>query len=114
MIGVSGGLDSTHALIVLARAMDRLGLPRENILAYTMPGFATSDHTKGNAWKLMEALGVTAREIDIRPSRRADAQATSSTRTRAARRSTTSRSRTSRPASAPRTCSGSPTTTAAS
>ena len=48
--------------------MDRLGLPRENILAYTMPGFATSDHTKSNAWKLMEALGVTAREIDIRPS----------------------------------------------
>ena len=68
VIGVSGGLDSTHALIVLARAMDRLGLPRKNILAYTMPGFATSDHTKGNAWKLMEALGTTAREIDIRPS----------------------------------------------
>ncbi|MDA0182094.1 NAD(+) synthase [Solirubrobacter phytolaccae] len=65
VIGVSGGLDSTHALIVIARAMDRLGLPRENILAYTMPGFATSDHTKGNAWKLMEALGVTAKEIDI-------------------------------------------------
>jgi NAD+ synthase (glutamine-hydrolysing) len=68
VIGVSGGLDSTHALIVIARAMDRLGLPRENVLAYTMPGFATSDHTKSNAWKLMEALGVTAREIDIRPS----------------------------------------------
>ncbi|WP_272598148.1 NAD(+) synthase [Solirubrobacter ginsenosidimutans] len=68
VIGVSGGLDSTHALIVVARAMDRLGLPRANVLAYTMPGFATSDHTKGNAWKLMEALGVTAREIDIRPS----------------------------------------------
>ena len=68
VIGVSGGLDSTHALIVVARAMDRLGLPRENVLAYTLPGFATSDHTKGNAWKLMDALGVTAREIDIRPS----------------------------------------------
>jgi NAD+ synthase (glutamine-hydrolysing) len=68
VIGISGGLDSTHALIVVARAMDRLGLPRSNVLAYTMPGFATSDHTKGNAWKLMEALGVTAREIDIRPS----------------------------------------------
>jgi NAD+ synthase (glutamine-hydrolysing) len=68
VIGVSGGLDSTHALIVVARAMDRLGLPRKNVLAYTMPGFATSEHTKGNAWKLMEALGVTAREIDIRPS----------------------------------------------
>ncbi|WP_028067518.1 NAD(+) synthase [Solirubrobacter soli] len=68
VIGVSGGLDSTHALIVIARAMDRLGLPRENVLAYTMPGFATSDHTKSNAWKLMQALGVSAREIDIRPS----------------------------------------------
>jgi NAD+ synthase (glutamine-hydrolysing) len=68
VIGVSGGLDSTHALIVVARAMDRLGLPRSNVLAYTMPGFATSEHTKGNARRLMEALGVTAREIDIRPS----------------------------------------------
>ncbi len=68
VIGVSGGLDSTHALIVIARAMDRLGLPRENILAYTMPGFATGEHTKGNAWKLMRALGVSAEEIDIRPS----------------------------------------------
>lgn len=68
VIGVSGGLDSTHALIVAARAMDRLGLPRTNILAYTMPGFATSDHTYHNAWGLMRALGVTAGEIDIRPS----------------------------------------------
>ncbi len=68
MIGVSGGLDSTHALIVVARVMDRLGLPRENVLAYTLPGFATSEHTKGNAWKLMQALGVSAHEIDIRPS----------------------------------------------
>ena len=70
VIGVSGGLDSTQALIVCAKAMDRLGLPRSNILAYTMPGFATSDSTKSNAWKLMEALGVTAEEIDIRPSSR--------------------------------------------
>jgi NAD+ synthase (glutamine-hydrolysing) len=68
VIGVSGGLDSTHALIVVARAMDRLGLPRENVLAYTLPGFATGSHTKGNAWKLMEALGVSAQEIDIKPS----------------------------------------------
>ena len=67
IIGVSGGLDLTHALIVTARAMDRLGLPRSNILAYTMPGFATSDHTKGNAVRLMELLGVTWRELDIRP-----------------------------------------------
>ncbi|MBV9234290.1 MAG: NAD(+) synthase, partial [Xanthobacteraceae bacterium] len=70
VIGVSGGLDSTQALIVAARAMDRLGLPRTNVLAYTLPGFATSDATKGNAWALMQALGVTAVEIDIRPAAR--------------------------------------------
>lgn len=67
VIGVSGGLDSTHALIVAARAMDRLGLPRSHILGYTLPGFATSDTTKSNAWALMDALGITAEEIDIRP-----------------------------------------------
>jgi len=67
VIGVSGGLDSTQALIVSARAMDRLGLPRGNILAYTLPGFATSTETKANAWRLMRALGVTGAEIDIRP-----------------------------------------------
>ncbi len=67
VIGVSGGLDSTHALIVAARAVDRLGLPRENVLAYTMPGFATSEHTLGNAHRLMRALGVSAEELDIRP-----------------------------------------------
>ncbi|HYI58137.1 MAG TPA: NAD(+) synthase [Microlunatus sp.] len=70
VIGVSGGLDSTHALIVAARAMDLLGLPRTNILGYTMPGFATGDVTKGNAWKLMKALGVTAQELDIRATAR--------------------------------------------
>ncbi len=68
VIGVSGGLDSTQALIVAARTMDRLGLPRTNILAYTMPGFATSAGTRSNAHRLMEALGVSAHEIDIRPS----------------------------------------------
>lgn len=68
VIGVSGGLDSTQALIVAAKTMDRLGLPRTNVLAYTMPGFATSDTTRANAHKLMRALGVTASEIDIRPS----------------------------------------------
>ncbi|MBC7806466.1 MAG: NAD(+) synthase [Akkermansiaceae bacterium] len=68
VIGVSGGLDSTHALIVAAKTMDKLGLPRENILAYTMPGFATTEKTKTNAHDLMNALGVTAKEIDIRPS----------------------------------------------
>ena len=64
---MSGGLDSTQALIVSARAMDHLGLPRENVLAYTLPGFATSDQTKANAWMLMRALGATPAEIDIRP-----------------------------------------------
>jgi NAD+ synthase (glutamine-hydrolysing) len=67
VIGISGGLDSTHALIVAAKACDRLGLPRETIRAYTMPGFATSEGTKSSAWKLMQAFGVTAEEIDIRP-----------------------------------------------
>ena len=67
VIGVSGGLDSTQALIVAARAMDWLGLPRANVLAYTLPGFATSSGTKANAWRLMRALGVTGAEIDIRP-----------------------------------------------
>lgn len=68
VIGVSGGLDSTQALIVAARTMDRLSLPRTNVLAYTMPGFATSQTTNRNAHRLMRALGVSAHEIDIRPS----------------------------------------------
>jgi NAD+ synthase (glutamine-hydrolysing) len=68
VIGVSGGLDSTHALIVSARAMDRLGLPRQNVLAYTMPGYATSAATHKNALDLMKALKVSVKEIDIRPS----------------------------------------------
>ena len=67
VIGVSGGLDSTHALIVAAKAMDRLDRPRSDILAFTMPGFATSDHTKTNAIALMESLEVTWEELDIRP-----------------------------------------------
>ena len=66
-IGISGGLDSTHALIVAAKAMDRLGRPRTDIRGYTMPGFATSDGTKSNAWRLMKAFGITAEEIDIKP-----------------------------------------------
>jgi NAD+ synthase (glutamine-hydrolysing) len=68
VIGVSGGLDSAHALIVSVRAMDRLGLPRTNVLAYSMPGFATTERTRTNALELMRALGVTVGEIDIRPS----------------------------------------------
>jgi len=67
VIGVSGGLDSTQALIVAARTMDRLGFPRTHILGYTMPGFATSETTRHNARGLMDALGITAREMDIRP-----------------------------------------------
>ncbi|RVT92621.1 NAD(+) synthase [Sphingomonas crocodyli] len=70
VIGVSGGLDSTHAMVVAAKACDRLGLPRSAILAFTMPGFATGEATKANAWALMKALGATADEIDIRPAAR--------------------------------------------
>jgi NAD+ synthase (glutamine-hydrolysing) len=70
VIGVSGGLDSTHALIVAAKAFDLLELPRANILGFTMPGFGTSEGTRSNAWALMNALGVTGEEIDIRPAAR--------------------------------------------
>jgi NAD+ synthase (glutamine-hydrolysing) len=68
VIGVSGGLDSTQALLVCARAVDELKLPRRNILAYTMPGFATTSRTRNQAWQLMRAVGASAEEIDIRPS----------------------------------------------
>src|ERR671925_26822 len=68
VLGISGGLDSTHALIVAARAMDLLGYPRTHIKAYTMPGFATSKRTLANAWVLMQAIGCEAHELDIRPS----------------------------------------------
>ena len=67
VIGVSGGLDSTQALIVAAQAMDRAGRPRSDVLAFTLPGFATGETTKRNAHRLMSALGVTVEEIDIRP-----------------------------------------------
>ncbi len=67
VIGVSGGLDSTHALMVACRTFDVMGLPRKNILGFTMPGFATSERTKSNAWRLMERTGITGEEIDIRP-----------------------------------------------
>jgi NAD+ synthase (glutamine-hydrolysing) len=70
VIGVSGGLDSTHALIVAARAMDRLERPRSDILGYTLPGFATGEKTKGNAHRLAAALGITMEEIDIQPAAR--------------------------------------------
>ncbi|WP_369370541.1 NAD(+) synthase [Promicromonospora sp. Populi] len=67
VIGVSGGLDSTHALIVAAKAMDRLGRPRTDVHAFTMPGFATGKETKDRAIRLSESLGVTFQELDIRP-----------------------------------------------
>lgn len=67
VLGISGGLDSTHALLVACVACDRLGLPRETIRGYTMPGFGTSDRTKDNALKLMDAAGITAETIDIVP-----------------------------------------------
>jgi NAD+ synthase (glutamine-hydrolysing) len=67
VIGISGGLDSTHALIVAARAMDRENRPRSDILAFTLPGFATGERTKNNAIRLSRALGVTFEELDIRP-----------------------------------------------
>lgn len=67
IIGISGGLDSTHALIVAAKACDRLGMPRTAIRGYTMPGFGTSERTKNSAHRLMAAMEITAGEIDIRP-----------------------------------------------
>ncbi|TWB08660.1 NAD+ synthase (glutamine-hydrolysing) [Gluconacetobacter diazotrophicus] len=70
VIGVSGGLDSTQALLVAVRAADELGLGRDAVLAYTMPGFGTSAGTQSNAMALMQALGVTAAELDIRPTAR--------------------------------------------
>lgn len=67
VIGVSGGLDSTEALVVAVKAMDLLGHPRANVLGYTMPGFGTSDFTKSNALDLMRQLGISAQTLDIRP-----------------------------------------------
>ncbi len=68
VLGISGGLDSTHALLVAVSVLDNLKLPRTNLLAYTLPGFATSDKSLKLAHQLMQALGVSAEEIDIRPS----------------------------------------------
>src|SRR5262249_23182051 len=65
-IGISGGLDSTLALLVVAKTMDDLGVPRDRVRALTMPGFGTTGRTKGNAHALMKALGVSVRECDIR------------------------------------------------
>ena len=68
VMGVSGGLDSTHALVICAKAMDQLGLPRTHILAFTLPGFGTTERTLRQARQLMKVVGCTAAEIDIRPS----------------------------------------------
>jgi NAD+ synthase (glutamine-hydrolysing) len=65
-IGVSGGLDSTLALLVTCKTMDALGVPRNRIRAFTMPGFGTTERTRGNARVLMQQLGVSTQEIDIR------------------------------------------------
>lgn len=65
-IGVSGGLDSTLALLVVCKTFDLLGVPRAKVHALTMPGFGTTNRTKGNAHVLMRALGLTAKEVDIR------------------------------------------------
>jgi NAD+ synthase (glutamine-hydrolysing) len=65
VVGISGGLDSTHALIVAAKAMDRLGRPRSDIHAFTMPGFATGETTKSYATRLAKSLEVTFEELDI-------------------------------------------------
>jgi len=70
VIGVSGGLDSTHALIVACKAFDRLGIPRARIHGYTMPGFGTTVGTRNDALKLMKSLGVSNELIDIRPAAR--------------------------------------------
>jgi NAD+ synthase (glutamine-hydrolysing) len=70
VLGISGGLDSTHALVVAAKAMDREGRPRKDILTFTMPGFATGKRTRANAERLALALGVTFAELDIRPAAR--------------------------------------------
>jgi NAD+ synthase (glutamine-hydrolysing) len=70
VIGVSGGLDSAQALLVAARAFDRLSLPRTQILAYSLPGFATGEHTRESAMRLMHGLGVSVAEIDVRPAPR--------------------------------------------
>jgi NAD+ synthase (glutamine-hydrolysing) len=65
-IGISGGLDSTLALLVACKTMDALGVPRDRIRAFTLPGFGTTARTRGNAWTLMRQLGVSAAEVDVR------------------------------------------------
>ena len=68
IIGISGGLDSTLALLVVVKTFDKLGLDRKGIVGVTMPGFGTTGRTYKNAMALMEHLGITIREIDIKAS----------------------------------------------
>jgi NAD+ synthase (glutamine-hydrolysing) len=70
VIGISGGLDSTHALLVTSKAFDRLNIDRKNIHGYTMPGFGTSNSSKNDALKLMTIMGISSQTLDIRPSAR--------------------------------------------
>lgn len=67
VIGISGGLDSTLALLVIAKTFDKLGIPRENIQTITMPGFGTTDVTYSNSLRLMKAMKTSLTEIDIKP-----------------------------------------------
>ena len=107
VIGVSGGLDSTLALLVAVDTFDRIGLPRTNILAYTMPGFATGGATLRRAHELMDSLGVSGTELDIRP-RANRCSPTWTIRMPRARRFSISPSRTCKRANGPHICSGSP------
>ena len=66
VIGISGGLDSTLALLVAAKACDYLGLSRDHVLGVTMPGFGTTDRTYNNALELMRSLGIQMKEISIK------------------------------------------------
>ena len=111
VIGVSGGLDSTQALIVAARAFDLLERPRSDILAFTLPGFATGETTRGQAWALMRALGTTAQELDIRPAARQMLADMHHPFAQGAPQYDVTRSRTCRPVCAPTTCSAWPTST---
>jgi NAD+ synthase (glutamine-hydrolysing) len=67
VVGVSGGLDSTLALLVCAKTYDKIGASRDQVVGVTMPGFGTTDRTYHNAMRLMQSLGITIREIDIKP-----------------------------------------------
>ena len=114
VIGVSGGLDSTHALIVAAKAMDRAGRPADRHPRLHAPRLRHLRRDEGERARAHARARRSPRRSSTSGRRPADARRARATRSRAARRSTTSRSRTSRPACAPTTCSGSPTSAAGS